>query len=200
LNSRKWLVRLCVVLIVAVEALPAVTKAEFARSEPRQQSSAPPAAEPPAAAKEATPAKQKKVWTNDDLVALRSPADNYRFAKEAQAAADAAEAVKKAAFEKQVREAGLSINLPSTAEETHERIKVKQNEIADLQEGQQRLNDEVATATAEEAPAKRRQLETINANLHQAQLALEVLQQHLQNLAKAAPEEAPPAPLPVKPQ
>lgn len=199
MNSRKSLVRLCVALLVAAVARPAGAKG--ARSEPWQQSSTPPAEQPPAAPKDATPAKQKKVWTNDDVVGLRSPADNYRFAKEAQEAADAAEAAKKAAFEKQVKEAGLSMKLPSTAEETQEKIRAKQSEFADLQEGQQRLKDEVARATVEDAPAKRRQLETINVNLRQAQLALEVLEQHLQSLAKAAPGETPPAASPVvKPQ
>jgi hypothetical protein len=85
--------------LAALAAFAAVPAAEF--SPPALAASVPLAgprqapAEQPLQQQEQNPplaTHKVKVWTNDDLLATRTPADNYMFEKEAQAAADAAAA------------------------------------------------------------------------------------------------------------
>lgn len=196
--------RFCLAVTAVIFALPSAILAESAGWVTQQQ---PEPAYPRQAQQRSAPLqdsgapKQKKVWTNDEVIALRTPADNYQVAKEAKESADAAEAAKKAARAREIKEAGLSMVLPSTIEETERRIKAKQGDITERQEELKRLNDELAEATSGEVPVRQKQIESVNAYLHRVHLELEVLEQHLQSLAKAAPGETPPAASPVvKPQ
>ncbi|HYL61527.1 MAG TPA: hypothetical protein VE077_02820 [Candidatus Methylomirabilis sp.] len=184
--------RFCLALTLVIAALPSAILAEPASWGTQQQSqSAQPqqAQQPSAPPQDSAALKQKKVWTNDEVIALRTPADNYQVAKEAKEAADAAEAAKKAARAKEIKEAGLSVVLPSTAEETQRRIKAKQDDIAERQEELKRLSDELAEATPDEVPGRQKQIESIKVYLHRAHLELEVLEQHLQNVFKASRTE-----------
>lgn len=140
--------------------------------------------------------KPRKVWSNDDVVSLRSPADNYQVEKEAQQAADAKAAARKADLAKRVKQAGLTLELPPTSEETQRLIKDREGRIKDWQERVQRLSQDLVGAPADLKASAQKQIEAFTADSQKAQLEVEVLQDHLQELAKATPKhnEAPPAP------
>ena len=138
--------------------------------------------------------KHHKVWTNDDVIALRSPADIYLLEKEAQEAADAELAARKAALAKEINEAGLTLDLPSTTEETQRLIETKQAQIRDLQDGMDRLNKDLPDAPPDRKPEIQKEIETFKGYLQKAELELGLLQDHLQSLAKTPPSETPSAP------
>lgn len=138
--------------------------------------------------------KPKKVWTNEDVVSLRSPADTYRAEKEAQEAADAEAAVKKAELAKQIKEAGLTIKLPSTPEETRRLIKDKEELIRASQERLDRLNHDLPEALEPQKTAMQKQIESLTVDVPKDQLELKVLQSHIEDLVKIAPNQPPSAP------
>jgi hypothetical protein len=169
----------------------------------RSQSQQSPPAPPPQNAQPSSPeiappeqpvSKKHKVWTNDDVVSLRSPADTYLAEREEQEAADAEAAAKKEALAKQIKEAGLTLNLPSTSEETQRLIRGKQDQIRDFQDAMDRLSKDLPDASPERKPEIRKEIETFKGYVQKAQLELKVLQDHLQNLPKTAPSESPSAP------
>jgi len=159
---------------------------------PPPQNSQPPS--PQIAPPEQPASKKHRVWTNDDVISLRSPADTYLVEKESQEAAAAEVAAKKAALAKQINEAGLTLNLPSTSEETQRMIKAKQDQIRDLQDGMDRLNKDLPDAPPDRKPEMQKEIETFKGYLQKAQLELSILQDHLQDLAKTQPSETPSAP------
>jgi DNA repair exonuclease SbcCD ATPase subunit len=136
------------------------------------------------------------------VVSLRSPADTYLAERERQAAADAEAEARKPVLAKQIKEAGLTLSLPSTSEETQRLIRAKQDQIRDAQDGMDRLNKDLPDAPPNREPEMQQQIETFKDYLQKAQLELKVLQDHLQNLAKTPPSETPstpPAPSPPPP-
>jgi len=160
-------------------------------SQPQQNPQSSPQPQDPSAP------KPKKVWTNDDVISLRSPADTYRAEKEAQEAADAEAAVKKAELATQIKEAGLTIKLPSTPEETRQLIKDTQEQIAALQARLDRLNHDLPDALEPQKTAIQKQIEALTVDVPRNQLELKVLRGHLEDLVKTAPSgpaSAPPAP------
>src|SRR5208282_3602993 len=77
------------------------------QQEQQSQSQPPPPSAPaqnsepassPAALPGQLPVKRRKVWSNDEVTSLRTPADTYRLEKEAQTAAEAEAALKEAAI------------------------------------------------------------------------------------------------------
>jgi hypothetical protein len=174
-------------------------------SESPQQSSQPqPVTQPSPQPDASNRPKPKKVWTNDEVVTLRSPADKYQADKEAQDAADAETAVRKADLAKQVKEAGLTLELPATPEETRRSIKSKEEQIKDLEQRLDLLNHEPPDADGSKKEAIQKQIEGFSGDLRKAQLELKVLQEHLRDLTKTAPPEptsvTPWAPAPENPQ
>jgi hypothetical protein len=162
-----------------------------------QQSSQQRAAQPqqnaqPELKAQATPqpeGKQKKVWTNDDIIALRTPADIYLFEKEAKEAAEAEAAAKREADARQIKEGGLTLELPSTAEETQRLINTRQDQIKDFQDAIDRLKKDLPDALPDKKPETEKQIELLNGYLQKAQLELKALQDHLQDLAKTKTSE-----------
>ena len=142
--------------------------------------------------------KPKKVWTNDDMPTLRSPADTYLAEKEAQEAAAAEAASKRAELEKQIKQAGLTIDLPPTAEETQRLIKTKQERIKELKDHLDLLNQGLPDAPENQKAANQRQIEEFTGDSKKLQLEVKVLEDHLQSLAKTAPS-APPSAVPAPP-
>jgi hypothetical protein len=142
--------------------------------------------------------KPKKVWTNDDMPTLRSPADTYLAEKEAQESADAEAAAKRAELEKQIKRAGLTIDLPATAEETQRMIKSKQERLKELKDRLDQLNQGPLDAPENQKVANQRQIEEFTGDSEKLQLEVKILQDHLQTLAKTAPSP-PPSALPTPP-
>ena len=167
-------------------------------SEPQQQASQPQKTpETPAQPQAASGSKPKKVWSNDDVVSLRTPADVYLVEKEAQEAADAKEAVKKADLARQMKEAGLTIKLPSTSEETQRLIEDKEAQIRDWQAWLDRLNHDLPDAPEQQKEAIQKQRDALTSDLQKDQLELKVLRDHLHDLpttTTAGPPSAPDAP------
>ncbi len=106
--------------------------------------------------------RAKKVWTEDDLIALRTPTDRYLLEKERReeeerAAREAEEAARKAqAAKPQKSEStteptgpGVATQIPDRPEEIQKRIDEVRKRVEDL-ELQQRANDEAALASRED--------------------------------------------------
>jgi len=144
--------------------------------------------------------KPKKVWTNDDVVTLRSPADVYLAEKEAEQAAEAAEAAKRAQFEQQVKQAGLNVDLPPTAEDTQRAIDEREAQVQDLKVRIDRLNQELPDAPEARKPGMHKDLATFGKDLNRLQMEIRLLRYHLQDLPKPKQNEPSPAPPPENPQ
>jgi len=172
-------------------------EAQQQTSEPQKSPPAPQPADPSAP-------KAKKVWTNEDMPSLRSPADTYLAEKEAQESAGAQAAGKRAELEKQIKQARLTIDLPPAAEETERLIKAKQERIKELKDRLDVLNQGLPDVPENQKAANQRQIEEFTGEAKKLQLEVKILQDHLQTLSKAAPGEptsavpappsAPPAP------
>ena len=98
------------------------------------------------------PPKQHKVWSNEDVVSLRTPEDIYLAEKEAQEAAAAEAAAREAAGDKLTKELGLTMTFPATAEETQQWIKAREQQMKEDHAMLERLNRELPEPSAE-APA-----------------------------------------------
>jgi hypothetical protein len=134
--------------------------------------------------------KPKKVWSNDDVVSLRTPADIYQAEKEAQEAADAETAAKKSELAKHIKDDGLTIKLPSTPEETQTSIKDKEERIKDLRERLDRSNQDLPEAEGSKKVAIQLQIESLSSDLTKTQLEVKVLRNHLEEFAKGATGES----------
>lgn len=165
----------------------------------QQQQDPPPPPQPAPQAADPSAPKPKKVWTNDEVITLRSPADIYQAEKEAQEAADAKAAIKKAELTKQVKEAGLTMALPSTPEETERQIKIKEERITSFQDTIDRLNKDLPNVPEDQQAGIQKQVDLFTGNLQKARLELRVLQDHLQELPKTPASAPPPTPAATPP-
>lgn len=180
---------------------------------PQQTQSSPPASsaqnspppqQAPAASDSGAP-KKHKVWTNEDLVALRTPADIYILEQEAREAAEA-EAAEKAASEKEAaakasanpaNPAGSEVQLPGTQEETEKRIKEAETDLDDDNATIARLKGELADAPTEQKAEKQKQIDHLTTDIEVLQRDLKALQEHLKTFAPKPEEQTPP---PAPPQ
>ncbi|HWQ03144.1 MAG TPA: hypothetical protein VNL38_01570 [Candidatus Nitrosotenuis sp.] len=155
------------------------------------------AQQPPPPAKQAP--KAKKVWTNDDLIELRRPADKYEDAKEkAEKIARAQEALEKEkAGQKPAAPAAPAAEkekspddwLPKTVEECEKLIAAKKEEIENQKkriENTRMILDAATTENAREVLQKR--LAEEQANLKEAEEELELLEAHLEKLNATPPK------------
>lgn len=143
--------------------------------------------------------KRRKIWTNDDVILLRTPTDDYLAEKEARKAAEAEAAARSAAQPKATKEALPEGKFPTTTEETQLLIKNKEQDISDDQASLVGLNTELANAPDEQKKAKQREIEIVAAELDRARNELKALQDHLEDLHKASAGKSaaePPPPLP----
>lgn len=185
-----------VVLVLAGLSPPAYGgwRQEQQTREAQQQTSEPQKSPQPPQPPDPSAPKPKKVWTNDDMPSLRSPADTYLAEKEVQESADAEAAAKRAELEKQIKQARLTIDLPPAAAETQRLIKSKQERIKELQDRLDLLNQGLPDAPENQKAANQRQIEEFTGDSKKLQLEVKILQDHLQSLAKTAPSEPPSAP------
>jgi hypothetical protein len=139
-------------------------------------------------------AKTKRVWTNEDVILLRTPADIYQTEKEAREAAAAQAAAKAAAEAKPLKEAGPAIKLPATVEETLKLIKAKEDQIDDEQSALDRLVKELPNTPEDQKTAMQMEVDRVAADLPKVRDELKVLQTHLEKLTKTQPNEAAPPP------
>jgi hypothetical protein len=138
--------------------------------------------------------KPKKVWTNDEVVSLRTPADIYLDEKEAQQAADAEAAAKKAELQKEMKDAGITLDLPSTADATQQSIQDREDRIKDFQQRVDILRHDLPDAPADRKEAMHKQLDRFSSEMRRTQLEVRILRDHLKELNKVKAAEPPPTP------
>jgi len=139
-------------------------------------------------------AKPRKIWTNDDLVLLRTPADIYLLEKEQREAAEADAAAKLAAQSESPKGAPVEFKLPATIEETQLLIKVKEQEITDAQAKLAKLNSEIGSVADEQREAKQTEINVTAAELDLAQSEFKALREHIVLLQRPPIGETPEAP------
>jgi hypothetical protein len=147
----------------------------------------------------ALPVKRRKVWTNDDVVVLRTPTDNYLAEKEAKRAADAEAAAKEAARKadaKSGKEPPLDIKLPDTPEETERMLKEEQIDTQEDIDALDKLHKELLETPAEQQVEKQKEINRLTGNLETLQRDVKALQEHLQLLRKKSQGENPQPPAP----
>jgi hypothetical protein len=146
--------------------------------------------------------KKHKVWTNEDLVALRTPADIYILEKEAREAAEA-EAAEKAAAEKEAaakaaanpaNQTGSDVELPATQEETEKKIKETEADLQNDTATVAKLQGELPDTPADQQPDKQKKIDHLNADMEVLQRDLKALQEHLKTFAPKPEEQTSPTP------
>lgn len=200
--------------LVAVLFLPQMKCCAFAACQQEQQQSQPqqPPPSPTSSAQNPQPASQQtadpdqpsakghKVWTNDDVVLIRTPADNYQMELEAKKAADAKAAAKEAALRatlKSEKQPPLDIKLPATAEETEQMIKNTESDVQEETVIFDKMQKELLDTPAEQQAKKQKEIDHLNGLIETSQRDLKALQDHLQALrAKSQKENSPAAPEP----
>lgn len=142
--------------------------------------------------------KQHKVWSNDDVIQIRTPADNYQMEKEAKEAADAKAAAKEAALRaslKSEKQPPLDIKLPATAEETEQMLKNTESDIQEETIIFDKMQKELLDTPATQQAQKQKEIDHLNGLIETSQRDLKALQDHLQALrAKSQKENSPAAP------
>jgi hypothetical protein len=180
---------------------------EQQQSQSQQQPppSPPPSVTPPPSSQPATdsappigalPVKRRKVWTNDEVVVLRTPADNYQVEKEAKGAAEADAAAKEAARKasaKPEKEPPLDIKLPATPEETQKMLKSTQDDIQEETIILNKLLKELLDAPPEEQAEKQQEINRLTTSLETLRRNVKALQDHLQSFSEKPQGENPPA-------
>ena len=148
----------------------------------------------------ALPVKRRKVWTNDEVIVLRTPADDYQVEKEAKGAAEANAAAKEAARKagaKPEKEPPLDIKLPATPEETKKMLKSALDDIQEETIVLNRLQKEQLDAAAGQQAEKQKEIDRLNASLETLRRNVKALQDHLQTFSEKPPgENSPAAPQP----
>jgi hypothetical protein len=194
-----------VVLIASLLLLQLKCDASPAQQQEQQQSQSqqsPPPAQNSQPASQQTPppdqpaAKQKKVWTEEDVILLRTPADNYQVEKEARGAAEAEAAAEEAARKaaaKPGKETPLDIKLPATSEETEKMLKSAQDDIQEETDVLDKLQKELLDAPAEQKAEKQKEIDRITASLETLRKDVKALQDHLQTFPVKPQGENPPA-------
>jgi hypothetical protein len=167
---------------------------------PPSSSTPPPSAQPapdPPADIGPLPVKRRKVWTNDDVVVLRTPADNYQAEKEAKEAADAKAAAKEAAVRaalKSEKEPPLDIELPATPEETEKALQATRDDVQEETTILGKLHREMLESPAEQQAQKQNEIDLLTGKIDTLQRDVKALQRHLEALRAKSPEQNPPAP------
>jgi hypothetical protein len=169
------------------QAPPPPTPQPTQNSQPASQQTPPP---------DQSAAKQHKVWTNDEVVLLRTPADTYQVEKEAKEAAEAEAAAKEAAIRaaiKSEKQPPLNIKLPATPEETEKMLKSTQGDIQEEAFVLDKLKKEVLDAPTEQQAEKQKEIDRLTASLETLRRDEKALQEHLETLRGKSKGTNPPA-------
>jgi hypothetical protein len=182
-----------------------VPQQEQQQSQSQEQPPPPPSTTPPPSAQPASdpappigalPVKRRKVWTNDEVIVLRTPADNYQVEKEAKGAAEADAAAKEAARKaaaKPEKEPPLDIKLPATTEETEKMLKGAQDDIQEEEVVLEKLQKELQDTPAEQKAEKQKEIDRLTASLENLRRDVKALQHQLQTFPVKPQGENPPA-------
>ena len=181
------------VLVAGFAILPGATLWSAFAGVQQERESSQQQPSPPEQSSQAQPpqpvAKGKRVWTNEDVILLRTPADIYQTEKEAREAAAAQAAAKESTEAKPVKEAGPAMKLPATVEETEKLIKAKEDQIDDEQSALERLVKELPNTPEDQKTAMQKEVDRVAADLPKLRNELKILQTHLEKLTKTQPNE-----------
>jgi chromosome segregation ATPase len=125
------------------------------------------------------------VWTNDNIVSLRTPADLYQLEKEAREAAEAL--AQQRAIAERTSQPPLGVKLPATLEETEQAIKDSQDDIQDQKETIARLRKELDESPEEQRAEKTKEIDRRTAVLEASEKELKAFEDRRNELVKAAP-------------
>jgi hypothetical protein len=178
-------------------------QAEQQQSQSQQQSTPPPTRQKPQSttapsASPQTNAKGHRIWTNEDLVALRTPADIYLLEKEALEAAEAAAAAAKEAADREAATSGQEqapgIKLPQTQEETEKMLKDTQANMQEESLALESLKNELPNTPTEQQAEKQKEIDRVTASLEKLKRDAQALEDHLKTFGEKPSTENPPAP------
>ena len=178
----------------------AASMGQEAGQQSQQQAPLPARETPPnATAPSATtaPAHQRKVWTNEDLIALRTPADIYLLEKEAREAAEAAAAAaKELADLEAAQRPPTAIKLPETQDETEKALKDTQSNVEEVSAEVEKMQKELENTPEEQRAEKQKDLDRLTADLAKLKQDAKALEDHLKALTEKSTENPPATPLP----
>ena len=146
METKQLLKTVIAAAVLAIASLPAAAQQQTQETfAPQKQQS------------KSTAAKSAKVWTDDDVSSLRSPADAYVTEKNAEAAAAAqqAAAAKQAAANPAHHDSPPRLSNPKTAEDADKMIDWENRDIAAQQQYIERLKNQIETA----APGQKEHLQ-----------------------------------------
>jgi short subunit dehydrogenase-like uncharacterized protein len=132
-------------------------------------------------------AKKPKVWTDDNIASIRTPADNFEIQQEQEEEAQRAQAAKAAA---QAAEAAGPA--PKTVQQADSMIAAKKQQLVDQQQYLQRLQKDVNNPNNSSLDQLRLnwRMKSHTASEQQTQAQLKQLEDQKAALAKAAAEAA----------
>jgi tRNA U34 5-carboxymethylaminomethyl modifying GTPase MnmE/TrmE len=132
-----------------------------------------------------------KIWTNDDLIALRTPMDIYILEKEARVVANEAKTLM----------ACFAFGQPEgTIEETQKAIQDTLQSMRDSEEAIAQVRKELEDVPENLKARNQKELERRTAELETARERLKTLQEHLRELTKQPAVENPVAPPTASPE
>ena len=141
--------------------------------------------------------KQRKIWTNEEVIALRTPADIYLLEKEAKEAAEAAAAAAKEAADRDAAKTAATqppgIKLPETQEETEKMLKDNESNLQEQSTVLERLQNELANTPRDEQADKQKEIDRLTESLTKLKQDGKALEDHLKTLSEKLPTENPPS-------
>lgn len=143
------------------------------------------------------PAKPRKVWTDDDVSTLRTPADRYAEAKAAQeeaaaaaakAKADAAAPASQGSFPDGVKPAHNALSDPKSTEEADKMIAWESRDVDAQRDYLSKIQDQLSTANGPEREHLLAEKARMEGVLAQTQQELKTLKTQKADLEKPKPQ------------
>lgn len=143
------------------------------------------------------PAKPRKVWTDDDVSTLRTPADRYAEAKAAQeeaaaaaarAKADAAAPASQGSFPNGVKPAHNALSDPKSTEEADKMITWESRDVDAQRDYLSKIQDQLSTANGSEREHLLAEKARMEGVLAQTQQELKTLKTQKADLEKPKPQ------------
>ncbi|HKV25000.1 MAG TPA: hypothetical protein VJN93_10460 [Candidatus Acidoferrum sp.] len=123
--------------------------------------------------------KRHMVWTNDDLIAMRTPEDLYLQAREKESEV----LQRKASTSSDAKDPIVpAVKLPATIAATEQSIREDQQDVYDAKEKLAELSDQLSTAPEDQKPGKQSEITRRTGILQATERELKVLEEHLEKL------------------
>lgn len=142
------------------------------------------------------PKNAHKVWSNDNIAALRTPEDKYLEAEEASPAAQPTVPAAPTAPSSPAKPAAQpsTVKLPETIEKTEQAIRENSQDIRDAQDRLRQLESELTVTPEPQKTQKQAEIKRNEKLIEDAEADLKILQDHLQKLRATQPRNRTPSP------